>query len=98
MVMRIKDIKANQGKIDVEGIIVGVADTRTVNLKTGGTSDVADAVLADDSGQIKLPLWNADISKVRVGNRVKITNGYATQYKGELQLSAGKFGKLEVVS
>ena len=29
--------------------------------------------------------------------KVKITNGYVSEFQGELQLTTGKFGKLEVL-
>ena len=36
------------------------------------------------------------IDKVKVGSKVKISNGYVKEFQGEPQLTAGKFGKLEV--
>ena len=42
-------------------------------------------------------MWNEDIDKVKSGDKVKLTNGYVSEWQGELQLTTGKFGKLEVV-
>jgi len=58
---------------------------------------VATAKIQDDSGSIDLSLWNEDIDKVKVGDKVKITNGYVKDFQGALQLTAGKFGKIEVI-
>ena len=67
--------------------------------KAGGTIDVCDAYLVDDQGgEIKLTLWGDDIPKVKDGDRVKITNGYTNSFKGEVSLTKGKFGQMEVVS
>lgn len=95
--MEIKELKAGQGKIDVEGIVKSKTDPRTFQ-KYGRELRVANAVLADESGEISLSLWNSDIDTVNVGDRVKITNGYVSEFNGKKQLSAGKFGKMEVIS
>ena len=95
--MEIKDINANQGNIDVVGEIVTKDEPRTFE-KFGRQGRVCNAIMKDDSGEIKLTLWNDDVDKVSIGSKVHIQNGWCSEYKGEKQLSTGKFGKLEVVS
>jgi len=46
---------------------------------------------------VNLTLWNDDIDKVEVNSKIKITNGWVSSYKNKLQVSAGKYGKLEVI-
>lgn len=81
----------------VEGTIDSISEPRTVNLKTGGQAQVADAILKDDTGQIKLTLWDAQIKMVKSGSKVRIENGYITNFKGENSLNVGKYGKLTVI-
>ena len=81
----------------VEGMIDNISEPRTVNLKTGGQAQVADAVLKDDTGQIKLTLWDAQIKMVKQGSKVRIENGYISTFRGENSLNVGKYGKLEVL-
>jgi replication factor A1 len=83
--------------IDINGEITQISDARTVNLKQGGTVDVADATLTDTVGDIQLALWGEDIAKVHIGAKVKITNGYTNSFKGQTSLTKGKFGQLDVV-
>jgi replication factor A1 len=54
--------------------------------------------LVDESGEIKLTLWGDDIPKINNGSQVKITNGYTNTFKGEVSLTKGKYGQMEVVS
>ena len=58
---------------------------------------VADATLKDETGKITLTLWNEQVSKVMVGDKIKIENGYAKSFRDVLQLSTGKHGKLTVI-
>lgn len=93
--MKISELKAGMRNVSVVGKIESVGQPRTVNLKSGGTSTVADAVISDESGSIKLSLWGDDISKVQAGDKVSVENGYINTFKGENSLSVGKFGKLK---
>ncbi len=81
----------------IEGVIDTISEPRTVNLRTGGQAQVADAILKDETGQIKLTLWDAQIKMVKPGSKVKIENGYVTTFKGENSLNVGKYGKLNVL-
>ncbi|MDE1826663.1 hypothetical protein DYY67_0987 [Candidatus Nitrosotalea sp. TS] len=81
----------------VEGVIGSISEPRTVNLKTGGQAQVADAMLKDDTGEIKLTLWDAQIKMVKQGSKIRIENGYISTFRGENSLNVGKYGKLEVI-
>ena len=95
--MKISELRAGLKNVSVTGKIESVGQPRTVNLKSGGTSDVADAIISDETGTIKLSLWGDDIGKVQAGDRVSVENGYINTFKGENSLSVGKFGKLQKV-
>jgi replication factor A1 len=95
--MNVKDLRDGMRRVDAEGEIVEIADPRTVNLRTGDQARVADCKLKDESGEITLSLWDDMIDRVKQGSKVRITNGYTTTFKGTLQLSVGKYGKLEVL-
>ena len=94
----INQLRSGMTKLDtVEGTIESISEPRTVNLKAGGQAQVADAVIKDDTGQIKLTLWDAQIKMVKAGSKVTVENGYINSFKGENSLNVGKYGKLNVV-
>lgn len=94
----IDQLKKPQNRLEpIEGIIDTISEPRTVNLKTGGQAQVADAILKDDTGQIKLSLWDAQIKMVKQGSKVRIENGYISSFRGENALNVGKYGKLQVL-
>lgn len=92
----IKDLQARQGNVDIELDIVDVGEVREFE-KFGKSGRVASAIAKDESGDIKLSLWNEQIDQIKAGDKVKISNGYVSEWQGELQLTTGKFGKLEVI-
>ncbi len=94
--MAISDIEARQGNVEVVGEITEISEPREFS-KFGKSGRVANAMLKDVSGTIKLTLWNEQIDKVKVGDKVHIKNGYVNEWQGEKQLTTGKFGTLEVI-
>ena len=91
--MKIKDIVANTGNIYIKGVIKEIEVPREFN-KFGKSGKVCNAILADDSGEIMLTLWNEEADKFEKGQEIEIENGYAKHYKGDLQLTTGKFGSI----
>ncbi len=94
----IKDLHDGQKRVSVEAKIVEKGDVREVRSRfKDETYRIVDAVVADETGSIKLTLWNEQIEQVNVGDNIKIDNGYITSFKGEIQLNVGKFGTLTIV-
>ena len=94
--MQINELKPRQGNVEIAGIIIDKSSPREFN-KSGSQGRVCNAKLKDDSGQITLSLWNEQVDQVKVGDKIQIKNGYVSEWQGEMQLSTGKFGTLEVV-
>lgn len=85
-------------QVNVVGELVDIGEARTVNLKTGGQSRVADAVLQDDSGAVDLTLWDSQIDNFSVGDKVQIQNGYTTEFRGRVKLNVGRYGSITKVT
>ena len=94
--MEIKDVKPNQGNIDLVAEVKSKESPRSFE-KFGKKGKVCNATLKDKSGEITLTLWNDDIDAIKVGDKVHLKNGWCSEYKGSRQLSTGKFGKIEVI-
>ena len=92
---KIGNIHNGQQRIIVECHVDQITDTRTVmSRKTREELKVADATLTDDTGSIKLVLWNAQIRQVKVNSNIRLDEGYVKEYRDELQLSVGKWGSI----
>lgn len=94
--MEIKDLKPNTGKVDLVVQVVEVEKPRSFE-KFGKKSKVCNAKLKDESGEVKMTLWNEEIELIKPGDKIHLQNGWCAQYKDELQVSCGKFGKIEVL-
>jgi replication factor A1 len=96
--VKINELQTGIKQVDIEASVVEKGNPRQVQSRfSGETLNVADAMIQDETGTIKLTLWNEQIDMVNVGDNVKIENGYVTSFKGENQLNIGKYGKLSVL-
>jgi len=95
--MKIRDLRNGMKNVSVEAKVVEKSEAREVLSRfKDETYRVATAIIADETGKIKLTLWNEQINQVKIDDAVKVENGYVTSFKGEIQLNVGKYGTLTV--
>ena len=94
--MLINEIEAKTGNNDVIADIIDVSPVHEFE-KDGKSGRVATATIKDESGIIKLSLWNEQIDQVGIGDRIEITNAWCDEWKEEKKLSTGKYGKIKVL-
>ncbi|MEM1514498.1 MAG: OB-fold nucleic acid binding domain-containing protein [Thermoproteota archaeon] len=96
--MKIRDLKDGMRGVNLVAKVLEVSEPREVISRFDGRAyRVADAIIGDETGTIKLSLWNEQIGQVNINDTVKIENGYIRSFRGEKQLNVGKFGKLTVL-
>ena len=94
---KIGNLSDGMRNVDAEGEILEKAVARLVRSRRGETLSVANAGLGDDSGRIVLVLWNEQIKQAKVGDRVRVENGYVNSYRGVNQLNVGRAGRLIIL-
>jgi replication factor A1 len=91
----IASIRANQN-VTIDATITAISAVRDVTTSRGA-SQVADATLQDETGTVTLTLWGDDIKRFSVGQKVRITDGWVKDFRGKLQISMGRSGKISVL-
>ena len=94
--MKANKVKPGMRNISLDLKVVEKSEPHSFNTDKG-EGEVATAVCEDDSGKVKVSLWNDEIDKVEVGDEIHIENGYSRLFKDEVHVSAGKYGELKVV-
>jgi len=93
--MKISEFKNGMSTLSTEGKIISISEPRSVNTRYGQRS-VADARLQDDTGVIKMSLWEDNIDMVNVGDEITVSGAYISEFRDELQLNIPRSGKIEV--
>jgi len=95
--LKIKELRPDSRRVNIEAKVVSVSEPREVTLKTGERATITDVKIEDDTGSTILTLWNEDVERVRDGAKIRIENGYVSTFRGEMRLNVGRYGKLEVL-
>ena len=95
--MKINELHDGMKRVNVQARVTEKSDSREVVSRfKDQTYRVATAMVADETGTVKLTLWNDQIELVNVNDTVRVENGYVTSFRGEIQLNVGKYGTLTV--
>jgi len=98
--INISDITSNMKNLTLIGRIKDIYNIRTFNKKDGSEGHVGSFLLNDNSGDIRVVLWDDHVrilnNKEFVKNElVKIINGYAKQgINGRIEVQIGRLGKI----
>ena len=84
-------------KISVQAQVVETPTPSIVQTRYGNSARVSNVLISDESGKIKLCLWNEQIDMVNAGDTVQIKNASVWTFKGEKQLRVGKKGTIDVL-
>jgi replication factor A1 len=79
-------------KVNLKAKVLEVTKPKHVVTRYGNYASLAKALIEDETGKIKLCLWNEQVDFVSVGDTVQIENARTSTFKGERQLSLGKKG------
>ena len=95
--MKVSELKPRAAVPEITLEIVSKGETREF-ANERGSGKVCSAAAKDEDGQeVSLSLWNEQIGMVNEGQKIKIENGYVNTWQDKIQLTLGKFGKLNVV-
>ena len=99
VMMKIAELRDGMRGVDVEGKVDEKAIARTVRgRRRGEPLTVSEATLMDDTSSVVLVLWNEQIRQAKVGDQIRIENGYMKSFRGIRQLNVGRGGKLIILS
>ncbi len=96
--MKIKDITSKIKWVNLKAKVVKKPIATIVYSRFGNNPlGLSTSTISDKTGSIKMPLWNNQINMVSIGDTIQIDNGRVKTFRGELQVSVGKSGKMKVI-
>lgn len=92
----IRDLRIGMKSVNLKAKVLEIAKPLLVVTRFGNYASVANALVADETGKIKLCLWNEQIHSISIGDIVYIENARISAYRGEKQLRVGKNGTFHI--
>lgn len=99
--LKIENVLSGMNSVNLTGKVVRIFEPRTWE-KDGKKGKVANIILADETGQIRMSLWNEQVNPVEEGTLekdsvIEITNGYTKEDgMGGCELRLGKSGVIKL--
>ena len=93
---KISEIKAGMNDLNILGKVLDIGKVRTFARKDGKTGKVANITIGDETGKIRVTLWDAKAESpgVNAGDIVEVMNAYAREntFSNSTELSLGSGG------
>jgi replication factor A1 len=90
----IKDLQTGMCHVNLRAKVLEIPTPKPVFTRYGNCASVVNALIADETGTIKLCLWNEQINSISIGDTIQIENARTFTFRGERQLNIGKIGTL----
>ncbi len=92
----VSDLVVGMNRINLAGQVLELDEPKSLHSRWGANCVVANALIGDDTGTVKLVLWGGQTDSVSVGDKVQIVNARMRAFQGEKQLQVGKNGAVKV--
>jgi replication factor A1 len=92
----VQDLRHGMKRVTVEAEVLETPKPSLINTY-GNSVMVTNALIADETGKIKLCLWNEQANSVVEGDTIQIKNAAVSTFKGERLLRLGRTGTINVL-
>lgn len=96
--MQIKDLRVGMKRVDIRAKVLEISSPRIVATRFGFYASIANALVADETGNILLPLWNRQINEVSVGDSIHVKKADVIVFRGTRQLKIARNGSINVIN
>ena len=93
---RVEELVANNPVNRLELVVLRRYPRRLVN-SANYTGSLAAACGRDETGLVGIVLWGEQVNHVKAGDIIRIENGWCRMRDGEIIVSTGRNGTLEVI-
>jgi hypothetical protein len=93
----VQNLRHGMKRINIEAEVLETLKPQLVHTQYGNSATITNAWIGDETGKVKLCLWNEQANSVNVGDTIQIKNASVSTFKGERQLRLGRSGTVSVL-
>jgi len=93
----VRDLRAGMKHVNLKAEVLEIPKPAQVHTQFGNTVMVVNASIGDETGKIKLCLWEGQIASINLGDNIELRNAQVCVFRGERQLRLGKNGALSIL-
>ncbi len=92
---KIKDLRAGMKNVNLKVRVLEIPEPNRVYTRLGAPALVSNVLVSDETGTMRMSLWNQQIGAVSEGDEISVENGRIASFRGELQLRIGRNASLK---
>lgn len=96
---KIGDLRNGMFNVNVAGRVAQISEERSFNRSDGTSGRVASVLLEDETGTVRLSLWDDDVdlkNELETGSLLAVENGYTRESLGSVGLNAGGNSQIKI--
>lgn len=93
--IKINEVRAGMGNVCVRAVILSKQEPRTFARKDGSQGSVQGTMIGDDTGKIRLTVWDnklKDIDVFNAGDSIEVLHAYTRESMGGVEIQIGNRG------
>jgi replication factor A1 len=96
--LNVRDLKPGMSHVNMTVKVLSASESKQVVTSAGVDHEILQLEVGDKSGSIKLVLWDEKIiPDLKVGDTVRIENGFVTSFKGAWRINVGRYGEAKKI-
>jgi replication factor A1 len=95
----IKDVQMGNGNVCVRAMILSKQEPRSFNRKDGSKGSVQGVMIGDESGKIRLTVWDSklkDVEALNPGDSIEVLHAYTRESMGGVEIQVGSRGIVRI--
>jgi len=84
--------------VNTKAEITEIPPTKYIITKWGSEAFVSQIKIEDETGSVRLSLWNEQIKLVNIGDEIEVKNCSVTSFANEPQVRLGRKSTLSVIN
>jgi ssDNA-binding replication factor A large subunit len=96
----IEGLTIGQSDVTLKGLVLDTEPVRTFSRNDGSEGRVANLVLGDETGRVRVTLWDEQtdlVEQFEAGTSVEVIDGYVRERDDNLELHVGNRGTIEAL-
>lgn len=89
--MNICDLMPGMSNVNVKLKVLDVSEPDQIITGKGVEHEILELEAGDDTGTMKIVLWDDKVIPLKVGDIVQVENGFVSSFKGEWRINVGKY-------
>jgi replication factor A1 len=96
---KLGNLREGMRSVNVAGRVAHIGSERVFTRRDGSTGRVASVLLEDETGTVRLSLWDDDVdltNDLEAGSILTVENGYTRLSLGDVGLNAGQSSRISI--